>query len=67
LPSEGDADWAEASVGVTEEVVAYAWDATSPSSPAMPTLVVLAVEGAAPELADLRIELYPSHMSEGCF
>jgi len=28
---------------------------------------VLAVEGAAPELADLRIELYPSHMSEGCF
>ena len=41
-PSEGDADWAEASVGVTEEVVAYAWDATSPSSPAMPTLVVRA-------------------------
>jgi len=23
----GDADWAEAAVGVTQEVVAYAWDA----------------------------------------
>ncbi|CAD6342759.1 unnamed protein product [Miscanthus lutarioriparius] len=27
----------------------------------------LAVESLAPELADLRIELCPSHMSEGCF
>uniref|UniRef100_J3N915 BSD domain-containing protein n=1 Tax=Oryza brachyantha TaxID=4533 RepID=J3N915_ORYBR len=27
----------------------------------------LAVESVAPELADLRIELCPSHMSEGCF
>lgn len=27
----------------------------------------LAVESMAPELADLRIELCPSHMSEGCF
>ncbi|GJN17508.1 hypothetical protein PR202_gb04581 [Eleusine coracana subsp. coracana] len=27
----------------------------------------LAVERVAPELADLRIELYPIHMSEGCF
>ncbi|KAL5203951.1 hypothetical protein ABZP36_008822 [Zizania latifolia] len=27
----------------------------------------LAVESVAPELADLRIELCPSHMGEGCF
>lgn len=27
----------------------------------------LAVESLAPELADLRIELCPSHMSEDCF
>jgi len=27
----------------------------------------LAVESVAPELADLRIDLCPSHMSEGCF
>ncbi|RLN35562.1 uncharacterized protein C2845_PM03G15330 [Panicum miliaceum] len=27
----------------------------------------LAVESLAPKLADLRIELCPSHMSEGCF
>jgi hypothetical protein len=27
----------------------------------------LAVESVVPELADLRIELCPSHMSEGCF
>ncbi|CAO2144438.1 unnamed protein product [Urochloa humidicola] len=27
----------------------------------------LAVESVAPELTDLRIELCPSHMSEGCF
>jgi hypothetical protein len=27
----------------------------------------LAVESLAPELADLRIELCPCHMSEGCF
>ncbi|KAM0828059.1 hypothetical protein ACQ4PT_067789 [Festuca glaucescens] len=27
----------------------------------------LAVESVAPELADLRIELCPGHMSEGCF
>jgi len=26
-PPVGDADWAEAAVGVTQEVVAYAWDA----------------------------------------
>jgi ABC-type uncharacterized transport system permease subunit len=27
----------------------------------------LAVESVAPELADLRIELCPGHISEGCF
>jgi len=27
----------------------------------------LAVESLAPELADLQIELCPSHTSEGCF
>ncbi|XP_066335565.1 uncharacterized protein [Miscanthus floridulus] len=86
LPPEGDADWAEAAAGVTEEVVAFARDAASRPElwldfPLLPDDAdsddfdmtdaqqdhALAVESLAPELADLRIELCPSHMSEGCF
>ncbi|CAL4987472.1 unnamed protein product [Urochloa decumbens] len=86
LPPEGDADWAEDAVGVTEEVVAFARDAALRHElwldfPLLPDDAdsddfdmtdaqqdhALAVESMAPELADLRIELCPSHMSEGCF
>ncbi|CAL4980723.1 unnamed protein product [Urochloa decumbens] len=86
LPPDGDADWAEDAVGVTEEVVAFARDAALRHElwldfPLLPDDAdsddfdmtdaqqdhALAVESVAPELADLRIELCPSHMSEGCF
>ncbi|RLM57995.1 uncharacterized protein C2845_PM18G09320 [Panicum miliaceum] len=86
LPPEDGAGWAEAAVGVTEEVVAFARDAALRHElwldfPLLPDDAdsddfdmtdaqqdhALAVESVAPELADLRIELCPSHMSEGCF
>ncbi|KAF8779572.1 hypothetical protein HU200_002478 [Digitaria exilis] len=86
LPPEGDADWAEAAAGVTEEVVAFARGAALRPElwldfPLLPDDAdsddfdmtdaqqdhALAVESVAPELADLRIELCPSHMSESCF